>query len=107
MSPSDCPAIMDGAEAWNDLKSPGSGETMWSVIVTSKRVSMKNLGFLALAAVFLFGAYRYVIQPSRIKEEFPGHPVGDSPVLLIRSLGVIMAVAGVLFVYLFFKSLFD
>jgi hypothetical protein len=66
---------------------------------------VKNIGFLALALLFLYGGYRYVVHTDRVKADSPEHPVGSSPIFLLRALGVIMALCGGLFVYLFFKAL--
>ncbi|MGA8089213.1 MAG: hypothetical protein WCA10_18210 [Terracidiphilus sp.] len=66
---------------------------------------MKNLGFLLLAALFFFGAFRYTLRPDRMKAEFSDHPIGHSPILMVRALGVVMAVLGVLLVYALYRSL--
>jgi len=63
-----------------------------------------KIGFLVLAAFLFFGAYRYGFHPYRIKAEFPEHPAGHSPTFLLRGLGMLMALVGVLFVYMFFRS---
>ena len=66
---------------------------------------MKNLGFLFLAALFFFGAFRYILHADRMKAEFPDHPIGHSPILMVRAFGVVMAVLGALLVYAFYRSL--
>ena len=66
---------------------------------------MKNAGFLILAALLFFGAFRYGIHPERIKAENPEHPIGNSPLAMIRVLGLLMVVLGALLVYAFCRSL--
>lgn len=64
---------------------------------------MKDYRFLLLAAFLLFGEYRYTIQPRVIKSEFPSHPVGHSPVLVLRLFGLLLLGAAILFVVMFVR----
>ena len=66
---------------------------------------MKNAGFLFLAALFFFGAFRYGLHLDRVKAEWPEHPIGNSPLGMVRALGVLMAVLGALLLLAFYRSL--
>jgi hypothetical protein len=61
---------------------------------------MKSLPFLAMALFLFYGAYRYVMQPRLVKQDFPEHFVGKSPMWVVRAIGVALAACGLYFVYL-------
>ena len=61
---------------------------------------MKSFPFLAMALFLFYGAYRYVMQPHLVKQDFPEHFVGKSPIWLVRSIGFALAACGLYFIYL-------
>jgi hypothetical protein len=62
--------------------------------------NLKDVGLLLLGAMFIYGGYRYAVNPDRIKAEFPNTFAG-SPALVVRGIGMTLMLFGVFAIYMF------
>jgi hypothetical protein len=54
---------------------------------------------MAFAAFTFFGAFRYMMQPRILKRDFPVGWIAESPIWVLRAIGVVIAALGFLLLY--------
>jgi hypothetical protein len=65
---------------------------------------MEKIFFLLLSVVVTWAGTMIAIKPRRYKEEVGNHPIGGSPIWVLRVLGVCMASGGLWIFYHFLIS---